>query len=136
MTENEEKQAKDTLYTLMLGTDVFGIIFGALGTLLFVDARASFACGVLLGMVTACSIAVHLYKTIDKALDMAPESAVSYTRRMALLRIGLMGIPIILALLVPAYLHVLGVFLGLLGLKAGAFLQPGILKLLQRRRPS
>lgn len=67
---------------------------------------------------------------------MAPESAVSYTRRMALLRIGLMGIPIILALLVPAYLHVLGVFLGLLGLKAGAFLQPGILKLLQRRRPS
>ena len=136
MTEQEEKQAKDTLYTLILGTIVSGIIFGALGTWLFVDTRASFACGVLLGMVTACSIAVHLYKTIDKALDMAPESAVSYTRRMSLLRIGLMGVPVVLALLFSEYLHVLGVFLGLLGLKAGAFLQPGILRLIQRRRSS
>ena len=132
--ENEMQQAKDTLYSLILGTVASGVFFGVLGILFFSGARAAFALGVCLGMVTACSIAVHLYKTIDRALDMAAESAVSYTRRMALLRMGLMGIPVILALLLPDFFHVLGVLLGLLGLKMGAFLQPGILKLIQKRK--
>jgi len=136
MEDSQEsmRQAKDTLYALILGTVFFGTVMGAVGTILFVDSRLPFALGTALGMVTACGIAVHLYKTIDKALDMEAEAAVTYTRQMALLRIGLMGIPVIAALLLPEYLHVLGVFLGLLGLKAGAFLQTGILKLIQKNR--
>lgn len=128
------QQARRTLWGLIGGVIFSGCILGCLGTWLFEDSRLQFALGTVLGTLTACGIAVHMYVTIDKALDMAPEAAVNYSRWMAIVRIGLMGIPVVVALLLPSYLHVLGVFLGLLGLKAGAYLQWGILKLIEKKK--
>lgn len=133
MEKDDMQIAKDTLYSLILGILFFGIILVTLGTLLAAD-KAAFVLGGLLGVVTACGIAVHLYKTIEKSLDLDPERSVGYTRGMALLRLGLMGLPVIAAVLIPQVLHPLGVLAGILGLKAGAFLQPAFLKLIKKWR--
>ena len=116
------KEARDTLYSMLLGIIISGVLIGILGTLLYAGSRVPFALGVCLGVLAAVGIAFHLYYTIDRALDMEAEAAVSYTRRMALLRMIGMGIPVVVAVLFPTYFHVLGVFLGELTLKIGAFL--------------
>ena len=77
-------------------------------------------------------IAAHLYYTIGKSLDMSEEKAAGYTRGMAVLRLMLMGIPLVAACLLPEYLNVLGVLFGLTGLKIGAFLAPGVLKIIKK----
>lgn len=136
--KDDMQQAKDTLYSLILGIVFFGIILGVFGTLLFgaflPDARFAFLLGSMTGVVTACGIAVHLYKTIGKSLDMEADSGSNYMKRMALLRLLLMGLPVILSVLFPDVLHPLGTFMGLMGLKFGALLQPVVLRLIKKEK--
>lgn len=132
--EKDDMQiARDTLYSLLLGTLASGLALVALGTILY-PQKSAFLLGGLLGLVTACGIALHLYRTIGRSLDLAPEQSAGYTRRMALLRLGLMGLPVILSVMIPEIIHPLGVLIGILGLKAGALLQPAFLRLIQKRR--
>ena len=132
--ENEKQQAKQTLLALMAGIVVSGILFGLLGVLIFSGERLAFVAGTALGTAVSCGLAAHMYQSIDMALDMDPESAKRYMRGRSTMRMGLMGITLAVALLLPEYLHVLGTFLGLMGLKTGAYLQLGILKLIEKRK--
>lgn len=132
--KDERELEKQTLYALILGILISGIFFGVLGTLILTEIRLPFALGTVLGTAVACGLAVHMYRSIDEALDMEPDFAKRYMRGRSTLRMGLMGITLGAAFVLPEYLHVLGVFLGLMGLKAGAYLQPGILKLIEKRK--
>lgn len=128
---NGMKGARETLITFEIGIILTGILFGGVGAL-FVKAPLQYVLGTAFGMLAACGIAVHLYITIDKTLDMPEEKASGYTRGMAMLRLVLMGIPVIVACLLPNVFNVLGVLFGLTGLKIGAYLQPGILKVIKK----
>ena len=123
--------ARITLYTLIIGIIICGLVFGAVGCFI-AKHRIPYILGVTIGTFAACGIAVHLYYTIGKSLDMPEEKAAGYTRGMAVLRLMLMGIPLVGACLLPEYINVLGVLLGLTGLKVGAFMQPGVLKIIKK----
>ncbi|MCR4778919.1 MAG: ATP synthase subunit I [Lachnospiraceae bacterium] len=123
--------ARITFYTLLIGIVVTGFVFGAFGCI-FIKPRLPYIFGVTIGTLAACGIAAHLYYTIGKSLDMSEEKAAGYTRGMAVLRLMLMGIPLVAACLLPEYLNVLGVLFGLTGLKIGAFLAPGVLKIIKK----
>ena len=125
--------ARITLYTLIIGIVVCGLVFGVIGCLI-TGRRVPYILGVTIGTFAACGIAVHLYYTIGKSLDMPEEKASGYTRGMAVLRLMLMGIPLVGACLLPEYINVLGVLLGLTGLKVGAFMQPGVLKIIKKHK--
>ena len=125
------KGARITLYTLIIGIILCGLVFGAVGCF-FTKHRAPYIFGVTIGTFAACGIAAHLYYTIGKSLDMPEEKAAGYTRGMAVLRLMLMGIPLVGACLLPEYISVLGVLLGLTGLKIGAFMQPGVFKIIKK----
>lgn len=94
----------------------------------FAGSVFSFAVGLWIGIATAVGLAVHMYHSIDRALDMAPKDAEGYVRKAYLIRTVF-----ILAVVGIVYFFHLGyvmtTFLGVLCLKFGAFLQPLMHKL-------
>ena len=94
----------------------------------FAGSVFSFAVGLWIGIATAVGLAVHMYHSIDRALDMAPKDAEGYVRKAYLIRTVF-----ILAVVGIVYFfhlgYVMATFLGVLCLKFGAFLQPLMHKL-------
>ena len=109
-------------------------IWGAGGELLtvwFVDDRLRCAVGLFLGCLLATAAAWHMWKTLDQALDMGEEAAKFVTVRSAL-RYGAFVLVFIL-LMVTDFANPLTAFLGLMGLKASAYLQPAIHKIMTKK---
>ncbi len=89
----------------------------------FSGLRFRFAMGLWIGILVAIGLASHMYRSIDRALDMQPKDAEGYMRRAYLLR----TVIILLAAAAVHYLklgYVMAYFVGVLCLKFGAFLQP------------
>ena len=124
--DTDPMDPKETLKAFLVAIVITGLLLGAVGFIFFTTVQ--FALGVLLGVLTACGTAVHLYASLDKSLDMPADKAGNYQRSRAMLRLLIMGLPILIACLLPNVFHVLGVLLGITGLKLGAYLQPVTLK--------
>ena len=123
------RKINETLAELICGILISGIIIQAADLLVtgvyaqFSGLRLLFATGFWLGVAVAVLLAVLMYRSIDRALNMHPKDAESYMRRAYLLR----TIVILAAAGGMRYLrlgYVMAYFLGVLCLKFGAFLQP------------
>ena len=123
------KKINETLSELICGILVSAFIIQILDLFVtgiypqFSGLRLLFATGFWIGIIVAAALAVHMYRSIDRALDMQPGDAESYMRKAYLLRT-------VVILLAAAGVHFLKVgyvmayFVGVLCLKFGAFLQP------------
>lgn len=123
------RKINETLAELMTGIILAGIVIQLVQILVctinpyFWDSAVPFAVGLWIGVVTAIGLAIHMYCSINKALDMITNDAESYMRRAYLIRTA----AILVVAGVVTFLkagHVMAVFLGVLCLKFGAFLQP------------
>lgn len=119
-------QVKKTVVGFLLGIGIYTGIMELIGLCFFHD-KVSYTLGLLFGSVVAVLVMVHIVKTLDKALDLQEQQAVKYTRRQALLRLGIMLIALITALSVEQ-LNFVAVVIGMLGLKLGSFLAAFLLK--------
>lgn len=124
------QKGKETLIELIIGIAFFCLIFMVFGFIL--SHKVSFILGVLLGGAISALIACHMLSTIEKAMDLGEEGAVSYTRKQSFLRVLMMCLCIGLAFTFPEVFHVVGTLLGLFTLKFGALFNPVIHKLLSR----
>lgn len=129
-----KKKINETLAELMAGILVIGVLIQLAGLLIaavypeFAGSRFSFALGLWIGIATALGLAVHMYRSIDRALDMQPGDAESYMRKTYLFRtVAILVIAGIVHFFKLGY--VMAAFLGMLCLKFGAFLQPLMHKL-------
>ena len=129
-----KKKINETLAELMAGILVIGVLIQLAELLIaavypeFAGSRFSFALGLWIGIVTALGLAVHMYRSIDRALDMQPGDAESYMRKTYLFRtVAILVIAGIVHFFKLGY--VMAAFLGMLCLKFGAFLQPLMNKL-------
>jgi hypothetical protein len=94
-------------------------------------SRFSFALGLWIGVVTALGLAIHMYRSIDIALDMGSGDAEKYMRKAYMFRTAI----ILAAAGVVHFFHlgyVMAAFLGMLCLKFGAFLAPLMHKLREK----
>lgn len=124
-----KKKINETLLELLIGILVSGAVIQLIELLVAVlrpeiaGSKLSFALGLWIGVITAAGLAVHMYHSIDHALDMHSDDAEKYMRRAYLLRT-------LIILIVAFFVHflklgyVMATFLGMLTLKFGAFLQP------------
>ena len=119
-------QVKKTVVGFLLGIGIYTGMMELIGLCFFRD-KVSYTLGLLFGSVVAVLVMVHIVKTLDKALDLQEQQAVKYTRRQALLRLGIMLIALIVALSVEQ-LNFIAVVIGMLGLKLGSFLAAFLLK--------
>lgn len=117
------KKMNETLKDLIIGIVLCMVVVCIIGALV-TDNKLSFIFGELLGSIIAIMLAIHLNASISRALDMNEEGAAKYTKKMAILRLIIMGCAVVVALTFPEIFNLIGTLLGILGLKISAYLQP------------
>jgi hypothetical protein len=77
----------ETLKELIVGIGIVGVVIQVIELLVaafypeFAGSKLSFAIGLWIGVFTAVFLAVHMYRSIDTALDMQPDDAEKYMRK-------------------------------------------------------
>lgn len=112
----------EVLRDLIFGIALYFIVISLLG-LLIVDDRPAYVLGTLVGCVASCATAVHMYRSLDRGLDMDPDAAGKYIFRQSMLRLFMMLVVVYISLLLP-FVSPVGVVLGLLGLKLSGLMRP------------
>lgn len=134
-----KRKINETLAELLTGIVAAGLVIEIVQILIciadpqFAGAKGPFALGLWIGVATAIGLAIHMYHSIDRALDMITNDAEGYMRKAYLIR----TVVILVAAGLVTYLklgYVMAYFLGVLCLKFGAFLQPLINKLREKSR--
>ncbi len=125
----------ETLKELLVGISLFEILAVVTG-IWFVESPVKYALGVLAGAVLALLSAIHMYWSIRKNLEVNMDNASAanaYSVKNSMIRYGVILI-VFLFFCLTDIAYPLAVFLGIMGLKAGAYLQPFTHKYLFRNR--
>lgn len=127
-----KRKINETLAELMIGIFLWGIFWQAAGVW-FVSDKVSCSLGLWLGVLTAELCALHMYRSLDRALDLSEKDAQKYMTSRSMMRYGLI-IVVLLILMITEAGNPLCCFLGVMGLKAAAYLQPLLHKVMKKRR--
>ena len=125
----------ETLKELLTGISLFEIL-AVLAGIWFVDSPVKYVLGVLAGAVLAILAAIHMYWSIRKNLEVNMDNASAanaYSVKSSMIRYGVILI-VFLFFCLTDIAYPLAVFLGIMGLKAGAYLQPFTHKYLFRKQ--
>lgn len=120
---------KRTLYELLAGIVLCTLIF--LVGILFVTNKPAYVIGLLTGGILAVGMSSHMYKSLQQAMLYDEETAAKKVQKGTILRYVFMLAGLVAALLLPNYISIIGVALGVLSLKFSAYLQPLTHKVLQ-----
>lgn len=118
-----------TLFELEVGI----LIFGSLCQLFVFlpQDKLSYSLGLWVGIITAAFAAFHMWWTLDKGLDLEEKSAVGYLGRQNVIRYVVI-VAVIVTAAVSEVVNPLSAFLGVMGLKVSAYMQP-LTKKISRR---
>ena len=120
MKENIKK-ISETLKELLIGIVFYGILVEVIGICFFKD-KMYFTIGLWFGIVLALASAIHMWWGLDKAMDLGA-GAGKYAISQNLIRYGVI-VAAFGALCVMNVGNPIAAFAGIMGLKAGAYLQP------------
>lgn len=111
-----------TLLEMHIGLLFWGLLCQVVGGLLVAD-KVVYAKSVWFGIAFAMVNAVHMYRTLDKALDYGEKEATKIIFRGYLIRYVLV-VGFLFAIMYTKVLNPLVVFLAYMGLKVTALIQP------------
>lgn len=118
-----------TLFELEVGILIFG---GLCQLFVFLTKdKLSYSLGLWVGIITAAFAAFHMWWTLDKGLDLEEKSAVGYLGRQNVIRYVVI-VAVIVTAAVSGVVNPLSAFLGVMGLKVSAYMQP-LTKKISRR---
>ena len=119
------KKHNTTLIELWVGI-VFVALICLLAGIWFVENELAYALGILVGGITATYLAWHMARSIDKMLDRAEAGgdAGAGMRVSSLLRYGIVVLVLVASAMMPEWVNPISVFIGIIGLKVAAYLQP------------
>lgn len=118
------KKIDETLFDLLIGIIIYGILLLVISFILPVDNKMTYLLGSTLGIVISIFLSIHLYRTIDRSLYMEEKRAVNYSRSMTIFRLFIMLLALIVTLYLPRIFNPISVLLGIMSLKISAYLQP------------
>lgn len=116
------KESNRTLLEMQTGLLLWGLICQIVG-MLFVTDQLYYARGLWFGIVFAMISTVHMYRTLDRALDFDEEGARKIIFRGYLIRYVLFVV-ILFIIMITEVMNPLVVFMAYMGLKVTAYLQP------------
>lgn len=119
----------ETLKELLVGTVAFGLIVWGI-IFWFVERKIYFTLGLWLGVLMALLAACHMWWGINKAVDLG-DGASKYILSQNMVRYGVI-IVIFGIICILDFANPLAAFAGIMGLKAGAYLQPFTHKILNK----
>ena len=120
MKENIKK-ISETLKELLIGILFYGILVEIIG-ICFIKDKVYFSIGLWFGIILALAAAAHMWWGLDKAMDMG-NGASKYALSQNMIRYGVIVVAFG-ALCVVDLGNPIAAFAGIMGLKAGAYLQP------------
>ena len=117
---------------------IIGLILWLIPVLLILTIIApnhlAMAAGVLTGGAVAAGLLWHMCRHLDIALDMDAKHAQSHTQFAAFKRMFFVGVIMAAALVLPQYVHPIGVVFGIMGLKITALMYPKLHPVIQKYR--
>lgn len=128
----EKILSNETLLEMWLGTVLFGVVCQA-GLVWFIKDKLGYSLGLWLGIVAALLTILHLSVSLDKALDLGEGGAKKHMVTQNLVRYFVLII-FLVVLMITDFANPLAAFLGLMGVKAGAYLQPVLHKVFGKIR--
>ncbi len=120
-------KGKRTAFDLVAGIvlyDLSALVIGAAVRLFFDFSYMPYALGIMAGMAVAVFMVIHMYAVLEKAVLCDKKQAKTKTKLGALLRMAVMVAVLILSALLPQFVSMLGVIIGILALKIAALTQP------------
>ena len=131
----KENRGSETLTELLVGIIFFTLISWLVGVW-FVDSAFKYTIGLWIGAALACVSAIHMQFSLQRNFDRnaGDEKAVQGTAIRSNMLRYLLVIVVFALLCVTDFSYPLAAFLGIMGLKAGAYLQPFTHRVLKRRR--
>ena len=110
------------LIEMWTGSVLFGVLC-QISIVWFVKDKAGFSIGLWFGVLAALLTILHLSISLDKALDLGEAGAKKHMVIQNLVRYFVL-IVFLSLLMITDFANPLAAFLGLMGVKAGAYLQP------------
>lgn len=124
-------QLNTALPGLLLGIVLFGVLCQIMG-IFFVADKADYSIGLWIGVVTAGFMAFHMAWSLDKAVEKDVKGAQATVTRHNIIRY--LAVVVILGILMVTRLgNPLSAFLGIIGLKVSAYMQPLFEKMSHRK---
>ncbi len=128
----ENIKNNETLREMWIGSVVFGILC-QISIVWFVENKSGYSIGLWIGIIASMITILHLSVSLERALDLGEGGAKKFMITQNLVRYGVL-ILILVILMITDFANPLAAFLGLMGVKAGAYLQPLIHKLTGKMR--
>lgn len=126
------RDINDALPGLMLGIIVFGVISELVGVFLVAD-KLNYTIGLWIGVLTALGMALHMAFSLGNAVNRGEKGATAAIIRQSSIRY--LAVIIVLGVLMLTEIgNPIAAFVGIIGLKISAYLQPLFAKLTQRRK--
>lgn len=121
--ETDRKKGIDkTLLELSAGIIFWGILC-QITVVWLVEDKSGYSIGLWMGVLLAVAAGIHMWWALDRALDFARDTAVKLMTKYNIIRYVV--IVIVMALImISGIANPLSAFLGLMGLKVSAYLQP------------
>lgn len=117
------RRERQTLFWLIVGNMIYAAVISIVGAFFFVD-KISFTLGVFWSSIGACIVAVHLYNSLQRSLDMDEAGAAKRESGQAVIRMLIMIMVVAAGLALREWLHPCGVLVGMFALKVSAYVQP------------
>ncbi len=115
------KKINPTLFDLCLGIFIWGILCQIV--ILIVWRIPAYSIGLWIGVVLGIAGAIHMWWTLDRSLDMVSKGTTKTVGAQSILRYAVLVV--VMALLaVSGFANPLFAFLGYMGMKAAAYMQP------------
>ena len=123
-------QLSDVLPDLWAGILLYGVLCEIVG-LIFVKDRLFYSIGLVAGIVCALFMATHMAWSLGIAMDLAESDAVKKMQTHNIIRY-LIVVAVFFLLLFTGLGNPLAAFLGVMGLKVAAYVQPFTHKIFRR----
>ena len=126
-TDSQEERkagqpADHTLFELSAGSILWGLLCQLAGVW-FVADKAGYSLGLAIGTLLALLSGFHMWWSLDRALDCSENAASKMIVKYSIFRYLIIVIVLFLVM-VSGFANPLSAFLGLIGLKVSAYLQP------------
>lgn len=121
MREKRKIKIDATLFDLCLGIFLYGVVCQIV--ILIFSRKPEYSMGLWIGAVLAIIGAIHMWWTIDRSLDMASKDATKTVGTQYLLRYFIL-VAVMALLAVSGFANPLFAFLGYMGMKVSAYMQP------------
>lgn len=129
----KDKKIDETLMGLMIGIVAFSVV-AQLAGMFFVDSIAKYTLGLWIGTVLALASAYHMWWSLDRNLTVNADNegaARAFAIKQSMIRYAVILI-VFVGICLTDFAYPLSAFLGIMGLKVGAYLQPVINRLLHK----